>query len=189
MQGTFFIASLPRSRTAWLANFLTFGDSFCYHEALKYCAAGELKKFFEATGSKFVGDSDSGLPFFIDDVMNQFPDGKLVVIERDPAPVVKSLERVFPDTGTDFREVVSKTQTALERLKTKYHPHVVPFDGLSDRDVCKKLWNYCLPGVPFDERRWKMLDLLTVEIQTDKYLADMPGDGARRMAQALAKFK
>ena len=35
----FFIFSTPRSGSAWLANFLTYGGSFCQHEPL---AAGEM---------------------------------------------------------------------------------------------------------------------------------------------------
>ena len=35
MKNIFFITGLPRSRTAWLANWFTYGHTFCFHEACR----------------------------------------------------------------------------------------------------------------------------------------------------------
>lgn len=186
---TFFIASLPRTRTAWLANLFTCGDSFCFHEVLKWAASPrEMRRYFESTNKPYVGDSDSGLPFFMDELMVEFPKSRLVVVERDPEVVIKSLTRVFPETGVDFREIVEKTVAAITQMKAKYRVYTVPFENLSEQRVCRELWNYCLPKIPFDETRWKMLDVLTVEIQPQKYLKSISAEAAKRLDERVKNF-
>ena len=189
MKGTFFIASQPRSRTAWLANFFTTGSSYCYHEALKSCPTVlELQKAFEETPADYVGNSDSGLPFYIDEVMSAFPEAKLVVIERDPAEVLRSLQKAYPQTPEGLKEAVELTGQALEILKKKYHPLVVGYEELNRPETCRKLWQYCVPTLPFSEKRWKMLDLLTVEIHPEKYLKTLSLETAQRVAKKLKEF-
>ena len=192
LKETFFIASLPRARTAWLANWLTTGEVTCHHEALRYCdaaTAGSLRKYFEATGTPYVGDSDCGLPFIMDDVMTEFPGAKLVVIERGIEPVIQSLHKTFPRIKTDFREIVLKAHLALERTKQKYHPLVIGFEELNDMKVCQKLWEHCLPKLKFCESRWKMLEQLTVEIHPQKYLASFPAAAVSFLAAIMQNYK
>lgn len=190
LKGTFFIASLPRTRTAWLANWLTCGDSTCHHEALRFCASGaEIKKYFEATGAPYVGDSDSGLPFMIDEVMGEFPEARLVVIERPVEPVLLSLAKTFSAAKASFQEVVTKTNLALERMKKKYRPLVIPYDALNDQKTCERIWAHCLPEIPFNELRWKMLDQLVVEIQPEKYLKTFPPEAAQRWIALIKNYQ
>ncbi len=191
LEGTFFIASLPRCRTAWLANFLTTGNSFCYHEAMKFCpTTRDLKPLFESRAVPYVGDSDSLLPFFIDEVLEIFPNAKLVVIERDPEKVIKSLQRVFPEAA-DVPEAVLKTHRALEEMKKKYEPKTFQFEALGKEEVCKEIWSYCLPKIPFDEVRWKVLDHMVVEIHPKKYLQhvrELPPEAGLRIFDTIRKY-
>ena len=50
----FFVVGLPRSRTAWLANFLTYEDKFCFHEGINGCST--LKEYKNKLGNN-KGDS------------------------------------------------------------------------------------------------------------------------------------
>ena len=62
MQKTnFMILGLPRSRTAWLANFMTYNDFFCMHEGMRGCKTVDeyLKQFTSG-----VGDSTTAAMFF-----------------------------------------------------------------------------------------------------------------------------
>ena len=47
----FFVLGLPRSRTAWLANFLTYDGYFCFHEGIDGCRSIDdyKKKKFEVS--------------------------------------------------------------------------------------------------------------------------------------------
>ncbi len=178
-KGIFFIVGLPRSRTAWLANFFTYGKSYCYHEAIKTCRTpAQMKQLFENTEAEYVGDSDSALPLFIDEMMAAFPEARLAVIERESESVVRSLKKVFSPISIDYEGLVLGTKRAIDKLKTQYKSHaiVISHRDLNDMATCEKLWKHCAPDLPFHEERWKMLNLLTVEIQLEKYLKAFPPD-------------
>ena len=147
-----------------------------------------IRSLFENTQRDYVGDSDSGLPFFIDELMNEFPNSRLVVVERDPEVVIQSLEKVFPGTGANFRGVVEKTMVAIERMRSRYQTLTVKFEDLSDLKVCQGLWSHCLPGLPFDRVRWQMLDVLTIEIQPKKYLKSISTEAAKALDRRVRDF-
>ena len=57
MPKRFFITGLPRSRTAWMAAFMTSGNAVCLHEPRNWAA------MWNHDGAQHVGISDSGLGF------------------------------------------------------------------------------------------------------------------------------
>lgn len=144
----------------------------------------------ESTGVRFVGNSDSGIPFIMDELMAEFPKAKVVVIERETAQVMKSFKKTFPQmTDDEVVRVVEKTQLALERLKKKYDPLVIGFEELARESVVKDLWNYCLPGIPFERERWVMLDGFKVEIIPEKYLADFSEEAVQRISRLIWNYR
>lgn len=171
---TFFVTGLPRSRTAWLANFLTCGESFCFHEAIRDAdSLDDLKKMLSNSKYRYTGSSDSSLPLFADKVLKIFPDSRLVVIERDSNEVLNSLSKAFPEFTSqkiDPQKTMELMVNALKQFKSKYNPLVIQYEELNDVNVCRKLWNYLLPDIEFDYERWKLLNLLKVDIQKTKYM-------------------
>jgi len=164
---TFFITGFPRTRTAWLANFFTYGNSFCFHEAIKQCNnITDLKDLFVSTGKQYVGNSDSVIPFFAKRVNELFPQAKWVIIERDEQDVIKSLDRVLP--GSEKQNVLNIGKPLLTWVKKTCNPLMINFSELSTQRECKRIWEYCLPTIPFDEMRWKMLDKLRIELILDE---------------------
>lgn len=92
MNRNFFVLGLPRSRTAWLANCLTFGESFCFHDGLAGCmSVGEYKEKLQKPGYSLVGDSDSGLLFL--DLNYLFPDSPKLIIHRDLGECQASMQK------------------------------------------------------------------------------------------------
>jgi len=155
----YFITGFPRTRTAWLANFLTYGDSFCFHEALKRCGGVDaLPGLFASTRRRYVGNSDSALPFFASAVRKLFPQAKWVVIERDEDEVLKSVRRVLP--GLKHQEMLNMTKRYLDMLNGALR---IKFSELKDRAMCKQIWEYCVPDIPFSNMRWELLDQLNVQ--------------------------
>ncbi|MEO8482175.1 MAG: hypothetical protein ABI634_08200 [Acidobacteriota bacterium] len=190
----FLIAGQPRTRTAWLANFLTYKDSYCFHEAIKACATPQdMRALFEAvqnsSGVRFVGDSDSGIPFIVDGLMDEFPEAKLVVIERNLQDVVRSFKRAFSADDASAALVVKKTQLALERLKKKHVPLVIGFKELASEATVRQLWSHCLPNVPFAQQRWKMLDGFKVEVIAENYLVDFPPEAVQRIGTLIKNYR
>lgn len=82
----FFVTGMPRARTAWVANYLTFGPCFCEHEALSQVPTPEQlvarMRSFESIGAS--GISDSGAVRFHRQLRAIVPDAKWVFLRRDP---------------------------------------------------------------------------------------------------------
>lgn len=167
---TFFVLSLPRSRTAWLANLFTYENSYCFHEGLlDVPSPHHLKKLFERTGKPIVGNSDCGNIFFTDELMDMFPDATFVVVKRDVDRVLNELREM----GSFFGEVDHVLHAdMLLRQFTRHHDCLtVDFDNL-DKKTCARLWRECV-GTPFDDRRWEMLDGLDIQIIINKKIEQM----------------
>lgn len=166
---TFFILSLPRTRTAWIANFLTYDTSFCFHEALIDVNPVDLPKLFKSTEKPIVGNSDCGNILFLDEIIETFMDAKLVIVERPIDEVISSLDTL----GEKFseRESVYQALDIIEYAKYTYDHLLLDFHKL-DNTACRALWDHCI-GTPFNEQRWKMLDGLNTEIIPEKKLQQL----------------
>ena len=145
----FFLTGLPRSRTAWMAAFLTNGDVLCHHEFLKDCTSREM--FYEGMRAqhKRIGNSDSGL--VITDFQTKFPDSKTVIIERNPADVYASLSEIF-DVSLEGFYLMAKEVEKIEGLR-------VPFTRLDDEmpTICEYL------DIPYDKARHDLFKILNIQ--------------------------
>lgn len=159
----FFITGFPRSRSAWLANFLTYKDSFCFHDAIQHCWADpkKLRELFNEVPERYVGNSDSGIAFYIDSILENFPDSKFVIVKRDFADVEASLSKIM---GFNTEPLLRLCQEHLAKMEEKVSPLIVTFDELNTVEGCEKVWAYCLPDIPFNRKRWEILKDLKVEI-------------------------
>ncbi len=163
----FFILSLPRCRTAWLANFLTFENSFCFHEGLLDCdKVSKMKSLFASTGKQIVGNSDCGNILFLDEIIDEFPDAKYVVIKRPLDEVRSELKEIgLPD----FDELtLAYSDRMLNEVKKEVDALVLDYHSL-DQMACRQIWEHCI-GTSFNEPRWRMLDGLDIKIILSKKL-------------------
>lgn len=163
----FFIVSLPRSRTAWLANYLTCGDSFCFHEGLMGCdSIKALKGKMEATRFPIVGNSDCGNILFLEEIMDEFPEAKFVFIHRSPSEVEEELSRIgLPDNGL----------VAIEASRMNSYDSIglhVEYEDLKNKSFCAEIYTYCTDQ-PFNQDRWEMLDKLDILIFVDRKIEEV----------------
>ena len=157
----FFILSLPRSRTAWLANFLTYGESFCFHEALiERKGMRALQTRMEATGCPVVGNSDSGSILFYDELQDQFPEAKCVIVLRNPEEVVESLSGIGVFNSEGLVELAYARLLSLKNDHPTYY-----FDSLG-MENCKSIYEY-LTEQEFNPQRWELLNSLMIEVNVD----------------------
>ena len=156
----FFITGLPRSRTAWMAAFLTGDGVLCHHELMKFCKTkAEFYRSFDHPSLR-IGNSDSGL--MMTDFQNVFPDSPTVIIERPLDDVLQSLhdiEILVP------REYLEDMQSKLSSLKAMR----VEFENLDRQlpDVCDYI------GVPYNREKhdiFRSLVVVTVDFTPDNYL-------------------
>lgn len=152
----FFVLGLPRSRTAWLANFLTYGDKFCFHEGINGCRSIDEFK------SKLGPNGDSGTSMMLFDMNALFPDAPIVIIERDPIHVIEYVKETFDLCES---EVLYRAKEKLDKI-----------DGLRIQyeDINNKLpeiWEHLI-GEGFNKKRADMLIKLNIQV-SDPYDFDL----------------
>jgi len=145
----FFVIGLPRSRTAWLANFLTYEDSFCFHEGINGCST--IEEYRDKLGN-YKGDSNTGLMLF--NFRKYFPKTKVVVIDSTIEESVKFAMDVYDE---DIEESMTKAKKRLDSI-----------DGLhiNIKDINKnlrKIWEY-VSEKPFNKDRADMLVKLNIQV-------------------------
>lgn len=139
------ILALPRSRTAWLANFLTTEKTFCYHDPLanmwSYRDVSSLKM------DRITGVADTGLALFDLSIF----DCKKLIIERSLNDVYASLDKFLPEVD------LSNLNEKLYRIEGLR----IGFDEINER--LEEIWDYCT-GLPFDALRADQLKNMNVQV-------------------------
>jgi hypothetical protein len=160
----YFIAALPRSRTAWLANFLTYGISFCFHEPMNKSLPKDYPDMMHGVGTAYCGTSDCLNSLVMDQLIDIFPEAKIVVIRRDKIEVGKSLERNGFGRLENMRHMLDRMDDQLDRITMSYDPLVIEYD---DFDTAR-IWNYLFgASVPFPVRRHKMLETFNITVPVE----------------------
>lgn len=133
----FFIYSTPRSGSAWLSNFLTYGGSFCLHDPL---ADGDFK-FLEYPVSGAIDTGAATIGY-------KPPEGtRIFYLKRRYEDARESLQKTgwpvwdFPKFGEGFE-----------------------FERLHDIAYLQDVWDQ-VTGLPFDKPRAEML--IEMNIQRD----------------------
>jgi hypothetical protein len=156
LKDSFLICAFPRSRTMWLAHFLSVsGVSVCTHEATEF--AGSAAEFWqnaegtaESFGVSIYGNSDSANIFVLPALLADQPLTRVVWIARPIVEVAKSMKAA----NMPFTEQSARTLMAMRDRYKEYFDVVIEFSDLERMDVCKDLWEFVLPGVSFDFDRW-----------------------------------
>ena len=175
----FFVTGLPRSRTAWMANFLTWRDSFCHHDLLSECEhIDNLRGFLQVTAKdndcQFVGTSDSGLCIWHRELLELFPAAKVVVIRRDPLEAAEDYARNFGQSGYGGVAIPPKGQlnkmfkgmdSILDEMVEEWPEGQMLNLSMAVLDhlgTMEELWKFLYGERDFPLDRWAMLDRLLV---------------------------
>ena len=178
----FFITGLPRSRTAWLANFFTYGKSVCWHDASRrdMNARGVIDCFRDAGGAAdYVGDADSGLPFLGLELARYLPEARWLIVRRDITQARESFAKFFRERP--YRGVPME-RTALERIfdhcqeKLQELAAGLPagsyieceFRDLDSNLVLEEAWRFLTPGNPWSSLRCELLQGIEINVKPDK---------------------
>lgn len=184
----FFIVGLPRSRTAWLANFLTYGPAFCLHDGLRHCERPEdLAARLAATGAEFPGDADPTIPLFYPQIHALFPQARYVFVERNVGDALTSYAQCVEglqtpeqiDTGFErCRAALCAMRTALRNQ----HTLNVRYEDLDKPATCQAIWSYCVPSEAFNPLRWEQLEEMRVEVIVAKVSKRLDLERVKRLA-------
>lgn len=151
---TFLICAYPRSRTFWLSQFLSMaGVSACSHEATEF--AGSVAEFWSngekyAAGCDFYGNSDSANIYVLRALLADRPLTRVVWVDRPIEEVKISMANMgMPVTDHALGNLVE-----MRMLNQDCFDLVIQYRHLQFAQVCRELWEFCLPGVEFDYGRW-----------------------------------
>jgi hypothetical protein len=128
----YIITGLPRSRTAWIAQYMTAGGSLCVHELWD-------------VPPLVRGVSDSGAVWSQERLFKEHPQAKWVVIRRDIREVIASMKQCFSQCNGELIEnTVRMHQEKLGQCILERSPLVVEFDELNKR--APEIAQFCEPG-------------------------------------------
>lgn len=145
----FIVIGLPRSGTAWAANWLTTDTTICLHDP-------EIRWNVDALdGSpERIGIASTSL-WTRQNWLNRHPARK-VILRRDPAQVVESLERL------GFSGLSMPSLDGIDGLH-------VPWSDLWDNP--QPIWEH-LTDAPFNAGRHALLKELNVQVDFDRVIVD-----------------
>lgn len=175
MNDTYFIVSLPRSRTAWLSVLLTWQKSFCLHEASAGCE-GCIADIFKnvPVGTKYFGDADPGLGVYWDELLREFPNCRVVFVHRPIEECVTSEYEAICDDGNRIFDKVTKASVAkamsvVSEGMDQLWQHLplsrkmlVHFHDMDRIHTIRSIWEFCLPDMQFPVERYLILDDLRI---------------------------
>jgi len=144
----FFVLGLPRSRTAWFANFLTHDNNFCFHEAINGCRS--IAEYRKKLGDN--GDSSTGMALF--NMNKMFPDSPILIIERDPKAAIEFCYKTY---GEYDPRAIYYLRDHLDNIKGMR----VHYDDINAN--LKNIWEYLI-GDGFNQERADMLCKLNVQV-------------------------
>lgn len=142
----FFITGLPRSRTAWFAEFMTYNGVYCHHELLNNIKNKSDFECIMKSGDN-VGNSDCGL--FITNHEDMFPEAKTVIIHRDLNDVRDSLK----NKGINFPVNLLRNIEILNSAMNGLH---VDFLDINKR--LEEIYYYCTAKEVDAKRAKKYID-------------------------------
>jgi hypothetical protein len=160
----FVVFSLPRSRSAWLSRFLTYGEWMCGHEELRHMRSlDDVQAWFSQPN---IGTAETaGAPWWR--LLERFaPNARVLVVRRPRNEVAESLINIpgtqFDRTALD--SILLKLDRSLDQIEARL-PNVlsVSFDSLNEEDTCAAVFEHCLQQ-PHDLDHYARLAPVNIQI-------------------------
>lgn len=141
----FLILSLPRSRSKWLSEFLSYRDWRCGHdEAMYFRSLDDMRSWFK---QPCTGSAETGVAPFWRILKAARTDVTLVTVRRPISEVLDSLARAgMPDTGGVLTTMLRHHDRKLDQIERRF-PDVlsVRFADLTREKTCATIFERCLP--------------------------------------------
>lgn len=164
MSAPFLIFGLPRSRTYWLAQFLSYdasGDAepqfarwHCTHDHAAFIRSVDDVKAWLSLDH--VGSTETGAAPWWRLARQYRPDVKLAVVRRDRREVIESLMSFGLFDRRKLTVILARYDRALDSAARAPGCLSVGFDELRDEAPCARVFEHCLE-LPFDRAWWSAL--------------------------------
>lgn len=147
----YFILGTPRSRTAWLADFLSLPERPCLHEPSQWLRGRPaLAELLQKPG---LAVSDSMLTLRWQDILEACPETRIVVVERPRQGVLMSFARmgIVDPVLERILDLIRAEITKLVSLETVSY---VPYHQLDDQATCERIYRFCV-GAQAPHGHWR----------------------------------
>lgn len=166
MSQPFIIFALPRSRTAWLASYLSYKDWQCGHEtAILLRSVQDVKGLF-ALQNVGVVETAAAQAWRI--LKHHIPNLKMAVIRRPIDDVVQSMMNInlhgrFHYDADRLRKVMEYGDRMLNEISEQPGTLTLSFSDLETEVGCKAIFEHCLP-YEFDPDWWGTMKDRNVQV-------------------------
>lgn len=177
----YLITGMPRTRTAWLSNLLTYGPSFCVHELVTVQGIDGAAEYLDRLLFKHKGASDSGAGWVWRKLLEKFPKIKVLRVTRPCKEAAASHHRYFTANPLPGIETPSLSMTELLCLtlndQLDHMAKVLPagqyrevdFTDLHNEPTCAWIWEWLVPSEPFNRERWALLNKMRINLDSEKF--------------------
>ncbi|CAB4202520.1 hypothetical protein UFOVP1366_31 [uncultured Caudovirales phage] len=160
----FVVFALPRSRTAWLSRFLTYGDWMCGHEELRHTRSlDDVTAWFSQPN---IGASETAAASWWRLLDRFAPGARVLIVRRPVSEVVNSMINI-PGLSFDraaLERAMSKLDRKLDQIEARCANVLsVKFNDLNDETVCAAAFEHCLPHT-HDHEHWARLAPMNIQI-------------------------
>jgi len=164
MSVPFLILALPRSRTAWLSHFLTYGPKVCEHDYIINCAS--IEEFLLAFRQGLAGSVETGAMLGWKVLRQRMPTARIVLVRRDYQEAARSLANACGEAGVvlpiPYDELATR-DSLLDAISQMPGVRQIRYEELSDESTCHWLFEHCLE-LPFDRDHWARLASTNIQI-------------------------
>jgi hypothetical protein len=168
MSVPFVVFAMPRSRSAWLSRYLSYGAWHVGHDELRYCRS--LADVDSWLAQPCIGTVETtAAPFW----RLLKPGTRVVTVHRPIEQVMASLWRGgLAFDGGVMRAVLEHAEAKLRQIAARLPDVVsVTFDELAYETTCQRVFEHCL-GLPHDRAWWQHWQGINIQVslgQTMRY--------------------
>lgn len=154
----FIVYTAGRSRSAWLAAFLSYGRCRCHHEiAITLRGMQDLVSLLARPGTG-IAETAAAPGWRL--VEHHVPGARSVVVRRPLEDVVASFladyAGVAPIDEGRLRSIIAYENRCLEQISARPGTLTVDFKDMERMEVCSAVFEHCLPYC-FDEGWWRAM--------------------------------
>lgn len=185
MHKPFVVLALPRSRTTWLSQFLSYGDWHCGHDEARHCR--QLEDVRSWLSQPNTGTVETAAAPFWRLVQHMAPDVRFVTIRRDPDEAAASAAAA--GYGEGLADVFAKLDRKLGQIERRTGCRSFRYDDLVDEQVCADLFEYLLP-YKLSHTRWAVFDRKNIQTPTTPLIRYVKAHGTQiERLNAIARQK
>lgn len=171
----FLILSLPRSRSAWLAHYLSYPlanpPQLVGHEILRECES--VEKFLDSYKLGMWGTVETAGAMLWRIMRCELPDCRVVLIRRPMIEVYRSLAAV--GVVADLHKL-AEMDAMLDAAATDPGIISVPYHTLSEPFIGKCLFEHCL-DLEFDFEWWASVVQTNIQVDMPAWIKQMERQG------------